>query len=84
MEILQSETRNTTEPTSIPHGTTPPMVRIVSPDGDYFPFPRVPVCEQMVQIQAGQAIIHHHNMNQILYLMNTIPHLQVGHSCLQE
>ena len=33
---------------------------------------------QIVHIQHVQSTSHHHNRNQILYLMNTIPHLQFG------
>ena len=51
--------------------TTPTRVPIAAPDGNDLPTPRVPEWEQLVNIQPGQVTSHHHNKNQILYLMNT-------------
>ena len=55
----------------------------VAPNDDIILPPSVPECEKMVHSWPGQDAIHHHNKNQILYVMNTTTHLQFGHSCLQ-
>ena len=57
---------------------------MVTTDDDDFPLPRVSVQEQMLHIQPGQVTSHNHNMNQILYVMNTALQLQFGRPCLQD
>ena len=68
----------------IPHGVPPPMFTTVSPGYDDFMPPSVIEWEKTVHIQPRQATSHHHNRNQVLYLINTTPNLQFSHSCLQD
>ena len=82
VELVQTETPHNPEPNIIPYGTTPSRVPIVAPDDDDFPPTRVPEWYHMVHIQHVQVTIHHHNRNQILYLINTTPHLQCAHPYL--
>ena len=69
---------------TINYGDTPSRVPIVSPDDDNFLRPSVPEWEQGVCTQRGQSASHHDDRNKRLYLMNTIPHLQFSHPCLND
>ena len=67
----------------IPHGVPPPMFTTVAPGYDDFLPPRVTEWEKRYtfNLDKPQATSHHHNRNQILYLINTTPNLQFSHSC---
>ena len=83
LELVQAETPKTPEPTPIIHSNTSPRVTKIAYVDDYFPPPRVPEREHMLNIQNGQVTGHDNSSNQILYLMNTTLHLQFGQPCLQ-